>query len=121
MLTKLSLRAGYSPNSASFSSTTTPASAAAPARRTAPYNVIQMAAVDPRCQRPSLWSWLALGIGAEPGMEPKVKSSDIPKKAVKCDMCKDLPGEAECVRACPTGAAIRVSPEQSLNYAGPTD
>jgi thioredoxin reductase/CRP-like cAMP-binding protein/Fe-S-cluster-containing hydrogenase component 2 len=33
------------------------------------------------------------------------------KKAVKCDMCHDLPGGAACVRACPTGAAIRVSPE----------
>ncbi len=86
-----------------------------------PYNVIQMAAVDPKRERPSLWSWLALGIGPEPGMEPKVKSKDIPKKAVKCDMCKDLPGGAACVRACPTGAAIRVSPEQFLNYAGPTD
>jgi CRP-like cAMP-binding protein/thioredoxin reductase/Fe-S-cluster-containing hydrogenase component 2 len=86
-----------------------------------PYGVIQLAAIDPRRQRPSLWSWLALGIGPEPGMEPKVKSKDIPKKAVKCDMCKDLPGGAACVRACPTGAAIRVSPEQFLNYAGPDD
>jgi CRP-like cAMP-binding protein/thioredoxin reductase/Fe-S-cluster-containing hydrogenase component 2 len=86
-----------------------------------PYGVIQLAAVDPQRQRPSLWSWLALGIGPEPGMEPKVKSKDIPKKAVKCDMCKDLPGGAACVRACPTGAAIRVSPEQFLNYAGPDD
>jgi CRP-like cAMP-binding protein/thioredoxin reductase/Fe-S-cluster-containing hydrogenase component 2 len=33
------------------------------------------------------------------------------KKAVKCDMCKNLAGGAACVRACPTGAAIRVSPE----------
>ena len=51
-------------------------------------------------------------------MEPPLKSKDIPKKAVKCDMCKDLPGGAACVRACPTGAAIRVSPEQFLNFAG---
>jgi CRP-like cAMP-binding protein/thioredoxin reductase/Fe-S-cluster-containing hydrogenase component 2 len=86
-----------------------------------PYNVIQMAAVDPKRERPSLLSWLALGVGFEPGMEPKVKSKDIPKKAVKCDMCKDLSGGAACVRACPTGAAIRVSPEQFLNYAGPSD
>jgi NAD-dependent dihydropyrimidine dehydrogenase PreA subunit len=27
-------------------------------------------------------------------------------------MCKDIEGGASCVRACPTGAAIRVSPEQ---------
>ncbi len=30
-------------------------------------------------------------------------------------------GGAACVRACPTGAAIRVSPEQFLNYAGPME
>jgi len=89
--------------------------------RNCPYGVIQLAPVDPKRRRPSLMSWLALGIGHEPGMEPKPKSKDIPKKAVKCDMCKDLPGGAACVRACPTGAAIRVSPEQFLNYAGPND
>jgi cGMP-dependent protein kinase 2 len=31
-------------------------------------------------------------------------------------MCKDLPGGAACVRACPTGAALRVSPERFLGY-----
>ncbi|MGQ0384740.1 MAG: cyclic nucleotide-binding domain-containing protein [Gammaproteobacteria bacterium] len=38
-----------------------------------------------------------------------------PKKAVKCDMCKDLPGGPACVRACPTGAAIRVGPESLMD------
>jgi Fe-S-cluster-containing hydrogenase component 2 len=41
-----------------------------------------------------------------------------PQKAVKCDMCKELVGGAACVRACPTGAAIRVSPEQFADYMG---
>ena len=36
------------------------------------------------------------------------------KKAVKCDMCKGIDGGPACVRACPTGAAIRVAPEQFL-------
>ena len=36
------------------------------------------------------------------------------KKAVKCDMCKDIEGGAACVRACPTGAAIRVQPDEFL-------
>jgi Fe-S-cluster-containing hydrogenase component 2 len=80
-----------------------------------------MAQVDPARQRPSLMSWLMLGLGPEPGREPKKKSKDIPKKAVKCDMCRDLPGGAACVRACPTGAAIRVSPEEFLNYAETTE
>ncbi|MEP7262633.1 MAG: cyclic nucleotide-binding domain-containing protein, partial [Usitatibacter sp.] len=57
-----------------------------------PYGVIQMALVDPLRKPPSLFSWLVLGLGPEPGMEPKSKSKDIPKKAVKCDMCKDLKG-----------------------------
>jgi CRP-like cAMP-binding protein/thioredoxin reductase len=89
--------------------------------RNCPYGVIQLAPVDARRKRPSLLSWLVLGIGHEPGMEPKPTSKEIPKKAVKCDMCKDLPGGAACVRACPTGAAIRVSPEQFLSYAGPPE
>ena len=86
-----------------------------------PYGVIQLAPVDPKRRRPSLWSWLVLGLGTEPGMEPKPKGKDIPKKAVKCDMCMDLPGGAACVRACPTGAAIRVSPDEFLNYAATAD
>ena len=89
--------------------------------RNCPYGVIQLAPVDPKRRRPSLISWLAFGVGPEPGMEVRSKSKDIPKKAVKCDMCKDLPGGAACVRACPTGAAIRVSPEQFLNFAGPNE
>jgi Fe-S-cluster-containing hydrogenase component 2 len=89
--------------------------------RNCPYGVIQLAAVDPDRRRPSLWSWLLAGVGPEPGREPKVKAKDVAKKAVKCDMCKGLAGGAACVRACPTGAAIRVSPEQFLRYADSVD
>ena len=39
------------------------------------------------------------------------------KKAVKCDMCKDLSGGPACVRACPTGAAIRMSPSEFVTLA----
>jgi thioredoxin reductase/Fe-S-cluster-containing hydrogenase component 2 len=39
------------------------------------------------------------------------------KKAVKCDLCKDLSGGPACVRACPTGAAIRMSPDKFSNLA----
>jgi len=31
-------------------------------------------------------------------------------------MCKGLAGGAACVRACPAGAAIRVSPEDFVDY-----
>ena len=37
-----------------------------------------------------------------------------PKIAIKCDMCAGKSGGPACVRACPTGAAIRVSPEEFL-------
>jgi len=81
-----------------------------------PYGVIQLAPVDPKKSRPSLISWLMLGIGPEPGMSPKSKDKTLAKKAVKCDMCKDIKGGAACVRSCPTGAALRVSPEKFLAY-----
>jgi CRP-like cAMP-binding protein/ferredoxin-like protein FixX len=86
-------------------------------QRNCPYGVIQMAPADPARRRPSLLSWLFFGLGPEPGREPAPKDKAIPKKAVKCDMCKDVKGGAACVRACPTGAAIRVSPEDFLNVA----
>jgi CRP-like cAMP-binding protein/thioredoxin reductase/Fe-S-cluster-containing hydrogenase component 2 len=81
-----------------------------------PYGVIQLAPVDPNKSRPSLISWLTLGIGYEPGRVPKSKDKTLAKKAVKCDMCKDIKGGAACVRSCPTGAALRVSPEKFLAY-----
>lgn len=32
--------------------------------------------------------------------------------AVKCDLCRDIAGGPACVRSCPTGAAIRLTPEE---------
>jgi Fe-S-cluster-containing hydrogenase component 2 len=84
--------------------------------RNCPYGVIQMAPLDPGRERPALWQWLLWGLGDEPGMETKVYDKSMVKKAVKCDMCKDVAGGAACVRACPTGAALRVSPEKFLDY-----
>jgi len=84
--------------------------------RNCPYGVIQMAAVP--AEKPSLLSWLLFGRGAGPGED---KSADAlahrtgGKHAVKCDMCKDIEGGPSCVRACPTGAAIRVNPEQFIS------
>ena len=83
--------------------------------RNCPYGVIQMAA--PPDAKPGLFSWLLFGAGPGPGESVHAgaghgNGKDVIKKAVKCDMCKDLAGGPACVRACPTGAAIRISPEQ---------
>src|SRR5438105_13873851 len=58
--------------------------------RNCPYGVIQMAPLDPGRRRPSLWQWLLLGNGDEPGIETKRDDKSMVKKAVKCDMCKDV-------------------------------
>jgi CRP-like cAMP-binding protein/thioredoxin reductase len=93
-----------------------------------PYGVIQMATKPP--EKPGLLSWLFFGMGSGPGEDKAAKARHLhhaddgqgdgakappKKKAVKCDMCKGIDGGAACVRACPTGAAIRVSPEEYLN------
>ncbi len=83
--------------------------------RDCPYNVIQMA--YPRPKKPGLLSWLMFGSGPGPGEDkrPMVKPDGARESAVKCDMCKDVTGGASCVSACPTGAAIRVKPEEFLS------
>jgi Fe-S-cluster-containing hydrogenase component 2 len=84
--------------------------------RNCPYGVIQLAPDNPRRRRPNLITWLLSGLTPEPGREPPRAGGGDAKKAVKCDMCKDLGGGPACVRACPTGAAIRVGPQAFLDY-----
>jgi CRP-like cAMP-binding protein/Fe-S-cluster-containing hydrogenase component 2/thioredoxin reductase len=88
--------------------------------RNCPYGVIRMEKVPPK--KPPLLAWLLAGIGPGPGEPPKKwtekrVSAETPKRAVKCDMCAGIDGGPACVRACPTGAAIRVAPEQMLSVA----
>jgi CRP-like cAMP-binding protein/thioredoxin reductase/pSer/pThr/pTyr-binding forkhead associated (FHA) protein len=68
-----------------------------------PYDNIFM--VHPR-QKFSLTSWVRSIFSAGGG--------DVPDRtvAVKCDLCSDIAGGPACVRSCPTGAAIRVQPEE---------
>jgi Fe-S-cluster-containing hydrogenase component 2 len=68
-----------------------------------PYGVIQMAQVEPKL---SLLDRLR-GRGKE----------ESAKTAVKCDVCTSLKGGPACVRACPTGAAIRIHAEDVLKLA----
>jgi Fe-S-cluster-containing hydrogenase component 2 len=85
-------------------------------QRNCPYGVIHMAKKMPT--KPGPLSWLLFGKGPGPGQDPLgLAKATGEKKAVKCDMCKDLPGGSACVRSCPTGAAIRISPEDLPAYA----
>ncbi len=82
-----------------------------------PYGVIRMEYDAPK--KPGLLSWLLLGLGSGPGeapdYEPTAAAKAKGKKAVKCDACLGLKGGAACVRACPTGAAMRVHPDQFVD------
>ena len=91
-------------------------------QRNCPYGVIRMDSLPPK--KPGLLSWMLFGKGPGPGepskdwryanAEPGIEK---PKKAIKCDMCSGIEGGPACVRAWPTGAAIRVAPEQFLTVA----
>ena len=91
-------------------------------QRNCPYGVIRMEKEPPK--KPSLWKWFLFGQGPGPG-EPShewayanaVPGVEKAKRAVKCDMCSGIEGGPSCVRACPTGAAIRVAPEEFLTVA----
>ena len=82
--------------------------------RNCPYDVIQMAGKKENA--PNLISWLLTGHGPDPGQRQALSDAGGMKKAVKCDMCKDLSGGPACVRACPTGAALRMSPSEFVSF-----
>ena len=79
-----------------------------------PYDVIKLSYEAP--PKPNLFKWLLFGAGTGPGepanFEPTKEAKEKGKKAVKCDACKDQSAGPACVRACPTGAAIRLGPDQ---------
>jgi Fe-S-cluster-containing hydrogenase component 2/thioredoxin reductase/CRP-like cAMP-binding protein len=82
-----------------------------------PYGVIRMTYDAPK--KPGLVSWMLFARGSGPGEEldykPPESAKEKGKKATKCDACVGLKGGPACVRACPTGAAIRIGPEQFID------
>jgi Fe-S-cluster-containing hydrogenase component 2/thioredoxin reductase/CRP-like cAMP-binding protein len=82
-----------------------------------PYGVIRMEYEAPK--KPGLWAWLLLGLGGGPGevrgYQPTAAAKAKGKKAVKCDACLGQKGGAACVRACPTGAALRIHPKHIVD------
>ncbi len=90
-------------------------------QRNCPYGVIRLDARPP--EKPGLLSWLLFGMGPGPGeasygwrkKKAEEQGTTSAKLAIKCDMCLGIEGGPACVRACPTGAAIRVAPEKFLS------
>lgn len=69
--------------------------------RNCPYDNIFMVHQEPRW---SITSWVRSLFGGADEVERTV--------AVKCDLCRGISGGPACVRSCPTGAAIRLTPEE---------
>src|SRR5258706_9221696 len=67
-------------------------------------------------EKPGLLRWLIFDSGDGPGesvdYQPTATAKAKGKKAVKCDACRGLDGGPACVRACPTGAALRIGPTE---------
>jgi Fe-S-cluster-containing hydrogenase component 2/thioredoxin reductase/CRP-like cAMP-binding protein len=83
--------------------------------RNCPYDVISLQK-NPE-PKPNLLHWLMTGKGPGPGGKQYAEGATI-KKAVKCDACKDNSGGPACVRACPTGAAMRLNPKDFVDLVG---
>lgn len=85
-----------------------------------PYDVIKMSYAAP--EKPGLLQWLLLGRGPGPGedeyAEPTAAAREAGKKAVKCDACVGRKAGPACVQACPTGAAVRLSPADFVELVG---
>ena len=80
--------------------------------RNCPYDNIFM--VHPKAER-TLFDWLTglLGFDGAGGAAGGGQRVDAGRTvAVKCDLCREIHGGPACVRSCPTGAALRLEPEQ---------
>jgi len=68
--------------------------------RNCPYgNIFMVHKTPPR----NLFTWVA-------SLFRKAKEEAEQTVAVKCDLCREISGGPACVRSCPTGAAIRLTP-----------
>jgi len=71
--------------------------------RNCPYGNIFMVHKEPEH---SIFGWIK-------SLFSKAKKEEVERTvAVKCDLCRGIKGGPACVRSCPTGAAIRLTPEE---------
>ena len=85
-----------------------------------PYDVIKMAAVDDD-PGPGLLMRLLFPSRPRKKTETTQVADGDGKKAVKCDLCRELPkkrsgaARAACVASCPTGAIVRIDPDDYVD------
>ncbi|MHA7839540.1 MAG: NAD(P)-binding domain-containing protein, partial [bacterium] len=85
-----------------------------------PYDVIKMAKVDDD-PGPGLLTRLLFPSRAVKKTQPGTDGAAAVKKAVKCDLCRELPAKksgaprAACVASCPTGAIVRIDPGEYVD------
>ena len=85
-----------------------------------PYDVIKMAKVD-NDPGPGLLMRLIFPKKAVKVDADADDDAAIVKKAVKCDLCRELPkkrrggARAACVASCPTGAIVRIDPDEYVD------
>jgi len=85
-----------------------------------PYDVIKMARVD-NDPGPGLLMRLLFPRRAKKEPSEPLEGIAAVKKAVKCDLCRDLPkkkngaSRAACVASCPTGAIVRIDPGEYVD------
>ncbi len=73
--------------------------------RNCPYGNIFMVHKEPK---KTLFSWVRSLFGGGDGAQQEIERT----VAVKCDLCREITGGPACVRSCPTGAAIRLTPSE---------
>ncbi len=85
-----------------------------------PYGVIKMAKIDDD-PGPGLFMRLLFPKKAVKVEAENADGAATVKKAVKCDLCRELPekksgaARAACVASCPTGAIVRIDPDEYVD------
>jgi thioredoxin reductase/Fe-S-cluster-containing dehydrogenase component len=85
-----------------------------------PYGVIKMARVD-NDPGPGLLMRILFPQRAVKQTAPETEGEAAMMKAVKCDLCRELPAKrsgaarAACVASCPTGAIVRIDPDEYVD------
>jgi Fe-S-cluster-containing hydrogenase component 2 len=63
-------------------------------------------------KQPAIFKWIGKILGGRQTAAPEAEQDTGKALAVKCDLCRGIAGGPACVRSCPTGAVIRLKPDE---------